>query len=133
MNMLMIGKNSITHDYLKKKIQSLGRNWKKMEEITDADYVHGKIFYKDLEIKKLGECHDLYVENDTLLLTDVFESFQNMYLEIDELDPTRFLTVAGLEWQAALTKTKVKDLLADISLLLMVEKGVRGGICHSIY
>ena len=45
MNMLMIGKNSITHDYLKKKIQSLGRNWKKMEEITDADYVHGKIFY----------------------------------------------------------------------------------------
>ena len=104
-----------------------------MEEITDADYVHGKIFYKDLEIKKLGECHDLYVENDTLLLTDVFESFQNMYLEIDELDPTRFLTVAGLEWQAALTKTKVKDLLADISLLLMVEKGVRGGICHSIY
>ena len=31
-------------------------------------------------------------------------------------------------------KTKVKlDLLFDIDMLLMVEKGIRGGICHSIY
>ena len=31
-------------------------------------------------------------------------------------------------------KTKVKlDLLTDIDMLLMVEKGIRGGICHSIY
>ena len=25
------------------------------------------------------------------------------------------------------------DLLTSISMLLMVEKGIRGGICHSIY
>ena len=25
------------------------------------------------------------------------------------------------------------DLLTDINRLLMVEKGIRGGICHSIY
>ena len=92
-----------------------------------------KDFIKILKQAKLGECHDLYVESDTLLLTDVFEDFQNVCLEIGELDPTRFLTAAGLEWQAALTKTKVKDLLADISLLLMVEKGVGGGLCHFIY
>ena len=31
-------------------------------------------------------------------------------------------------------KTKVKlDLLTDIDMLLMVEKGIRTGICHSIY
>ena len=31
-------------------------------------------------------------------------------------------------------KTKVKlDLLIDIDMLLMIEKDVRGGICHSIY
>ena len=34
----------------------------------------------------------------------------------------------------ALKKTKVKlDLFIGISMLLMVEKGIRGGICHSIY
>ena len=33
-----------------------------------------------------------------------------------------------------LKKTKEKlDRLTDIDMLLMVEKGVRGGICHSIY
>ena len=36
--------------------------------------------------------------------------------------------------EAAFKKTKVKlDLLTDINMLLMVEKGIRGGICHSIY
>ena len=31
-------------------------------------------------------------------------------------------------------KTKAKlDLLTDIDMLLMVEKVIRGGICHSIY
>ena len=30
--------------------------------------------------------------------------------------------------------TKVElDLLIDVDILLMVEKGIRGGICHSIY
>ena len=39
-----------------------------------------------------------------------------------------------LAWQAALKKSKVKlDLLNEINMLLMKEKGIRGGICHSIY
>ena len=30
--------------------------------------------------------------------------------------------------------SKVKlDLLTDINILLVVEKGIRGGICHAIY
>ena len=40
----------------------------------------------------------------------------------------------GLAWQAVLKKTKVKlNLLTDIDMLLMKEKNIRGGICHSIY
>ena len=46
----------------------------------------------------------------------------------------KFLSAPGLAWQAALKKAKVKlDLLTDIDMLLMVEKDMRGGICHSIY
>ena len=57
-----------------------------------------------------------------------------MCTKIYKLDPAKFLSVPGLAWQAALKKTKVKlDLLTDIDMLLMVEKGIRGGICHSIY
>ena len=76
----------------------------------------------------------MYVQSDTLLLADVFENFQNMCLKIYEPDLARFLNAPGLAWQAALKKTKAKlDLLIDIDMLLMVEKGIEGGICHSIY
>ena len=57
-----------------------------------------------------------------------------MCLEIYELDPAKFLSAPGLAWQATLKKTKIKlNLLFDIDMLLMVEKSIRGGICHSIY
>ena len=57
-----------------------------------------------------------------------------MCLKIYKLEPLRFLSALGLAWKAALKSTKVKlDLLTDIDMLLLVEKGIRGGICHSIY
>ena len=83
---------------------------------------------------KLGEYHDLFFQSNTLLLADVFENFRNMCLEIYKLDSSKIFSVAVLTWQAALKKTKVKlDLLTDIHVLLMIEKVIRGGICHSIY
>ena len=66
-----------------------------MEDISDANYAHTKIVCKDFEIKKIGEYHDLQVQSDTLLLADVFENFRNMYLEIYELDPAKFLPAFG--------------------------------------
>ena len=56
-----------------------------------------------------------------------------MCLKIYELDPAKFLSAPGLVWQVALIKTKVKlYILIDTDMMLMVEKGIRGGICHSI-
>ena len=105
-----------------------------MEDITDTDYVHAKKVCKDFEIKNLGKYHYLYIQSDTLLLTDILENFRSMCLKIYEFDPAKFTPAPGLAWQAALKKTKVKlDLLTDIAMLLMVEKGIIGGTCHSIY
>ena len=57
-----------------------------------------------------------------------------MGLEIYEVDPTKFPSVPGLAWQAPSKKAQVKlDLLTHIDMLLMVKKGTREGICHSIY
>ena len=58
-----------------------------IKDITIADCTHVKRVSKDFEIKDLGEYRDLYVQNDTLLLADVFENFRNMCLEIYERDP----------------------------------------------
>ena len=45
-----------------------------------------------------------------------------------------FLSPPGLAWQACLKKAGVKlELLTDIDMLLMVEKWIRGGICHAIH
>ena len=53
---------------------------------------------------------------------------------LEKLDTAKFLSAPKLAWQAALKKTKLKlDLLTDIDMLLMVEKGIRRGIFQSIY
>ena len=106
-----------------------------MEDITDAGNVHSKRVCKDFEIKNLEEYHDLYVQSDTLLLADVFENFRNTYLEMYELDPAHFLTSQGLAWKAGLKKTEIKlNLLTDIiDMLLMLEEGIRGGICCAFH
>ena len=63
------------------------------------------------------------------MLADVFENFRNMCLNEYGLDPAHFLPAPGLAWQACLKKTNVElELLADIDMLLIVEKGTRGGI-----
>ena len=56
-----------------------------------------------------------------------------MCLKEYELDPAHFLSLPGLAWQACLKKTNIElELLTDYDMLLMVEEGRRGGICHSI-
>ena len=105
-----------------------------LEDITDADYMHVKRVCTDFETKKWGEYHDLYLKTDVLLLPNVFENFRKMCLKISELDPVKSISVSGLAWQAALKNTEVKlELLTDIDMLLRVEKGIRGGTCHTIH
>ena len=54
--------------------------------------------------------------------------------KIYELDAAKYLSAHGLAWKAASKKIKVKlGLLTDINLLLMIEKDIIGGICHSVY
>ena len=105
-----------------------------MENIDDIDYRHGNNVFKSFKLENLGDYHDLYVKRDTLLLVDLFENFRNMCIKVYELDPAHFVSLPGLAWQACLKKTNIKlELLTDYDMLLMVEKGIRGGIRHSIH
>ena len=105
-----------------------------MENIDDIDYRHGNNVFKKFKLNNSGDYHDLYVQSDTLLLADVFGNFRDMCLKEYELDPAHFLSLPGLAWQACLKKTNIElELLTDYDMLLMVEEGIRGGICHSIH
>ena len=84
--------------------------------------------------KNLGDYHDLYFQSDILVLADAFESFRSKCIEIYELDPAQFLSAPGLAWKAFFKKTGINlELLADINMFLIVEKGIRGRICHEIH
>ena len=105
-----------------------------MEDITYVDQRHAKRVFKNLSNKNFGDYHDLYVQSDTLLLADVFQNFRNKCIEICELDHAHFLFAPGLAWQACLKKTEVRlELLIENDMLLMVQKEIRGGICHAIH
>ena len=89
---------------------------------------------KELNLKNLGISHDLYVQSDTLLLADALENFRNKCIEIYELEHAHSLSAPGLASQACLEKARVKlELLTDIDMPMIVEKGIRGGICHAIH
>ena len=105
-----------------------------MEGITDVDDRHAKKVFKEFKMNNLHNYHDSYVQSDTILPADVFENFRNKCIEIYKLDPARFLSAPGLAWQACLRKTGIMlELLTNINILLMIEKRLRGGICHAIH
>ena len=65
----------------------------------------------------------MYLISDLIRLTDVFVNFRKMCLEIYELDSVKFISAPSLACQAALKKTQLElDLIADIDMLLMIEK-----------
>ena len=105
-----------------------------MQNIEDIDYRHCNNVFNKFKLNNLGEYHDLFVQSDTLLLADVFENFRDICLKEYELDPAHFLSLPGLAWQACLKKINIElELLIDYDMILVVEEGIRGAICHSIH
>ena len=84
--------------------------------------------------QNMGDYHDLYVQTGTLLLPNVFENFREKCFEIYALDHSYFYSAPGLAWQACLKNEGVKlELLTDIDMFLMIEKGTRAGKCQSTH
>ena len=64
------------------------------------------------------------------MLADVFENIRENSIDIYKLDPAHFVSAPGLALRACLKKTKVElEFLTYSDMLLMVEEGIRGGMC----
>ena len=62
----------------------------------------------------LGNYHNLYLEKDMLLLSNIFKTFKMTCLEHYALNAAHFYTSTRLAWQACLKKTEVSlELLTD--------------------
>ena len=125
-----------------------------MKSISYQDYQNAQQVWNRLTPEHvkitLGDKHDAYLVTDVLLLADVFETFRNTCLKNCKLDPAHIYTAPGLAWQALL-KTAAEycehekrrdckvcpdefrlELLTDIYMLMMFEKGIRGGITQAV-
>ena len=92
-----------------------------MEDITVADYAQAKIVCKYFEIKVY--CQLIYLKTLKICVW----KYINLTL-------SKFFQLLDYHGKQLLKKTKVKlDLLTDTDMSLMVEKGIRVGICHSVY
>ena len=126
-------------DFEKFKKQSLPKKTSffsrlKQEKISDEDFDHAQRVWKECKLKNMGDFHDLYLKTDVLLLADVMENFRKLCEKHYELDPAHFFTIPGMAWDAMLKITGIElELLKDgqIEMLLMIEKGIRGGISNA--
>ena len=105
-----------------------------MSGVSDQDYEHAHRVWREFRINNLGEYHILYLCKDNILLANVFEAFRKVYLDNYKLDLAHFYTAPGLVWKACLKKTRIRlELLLDPDMLLMFERGIRGGITQFIH
>ena len=102
------------------------------EDIADDDYQHAINVWNTFKCKSIRDYHDLYLKSDVLLLSDVFENFRKTCLHhYNLLDPAHYYTSPGLAWDACLKETgQHLQLLNDYDMLMMIERGIRGGITH---
>ena len=76
----------------------------------------------------------IYILKHVILLENVFEEFRSTCIKHYELDPVNFYTSPGLAWEACLKKMGIRlELLTNPDMLLMFERGIRGGITQSIH
>ena len=100
-------------------------------KLNDEDYQHAINVWRTFRCKTIRDYHDLYLKSDVLLLADVFENFRLTCVKHYNLDPAHYYTSPGLAWDACLKETKQElELLHDYDMLMLFEKGIRGGITH---
>ena len=100
----------------------------KQKGITKKEYSRAKEIWDEFNCKSFEDYHDIYLKADVFLLADSFERFRDFFIEHHKIDPSYCFSSPGLTWECGLKYTGVElELLTDYDMLMMVEKGIRGG------
>ncbi|CAG8537417.1 6924_t:CDS:2 [Funneliformis mosseae] len=125
--------------YLMDKIKLLFRkgiflyNWTN-QNISKENYEHAKKVWQVFKMKNFEEYHDLYLETDVLLLTNVFMNYIIIYLKDDGLDLSHYVSASEM-FNNSLYKSSGAELklMTDMNEYLMVENRIRERMTMTLY
>ena len=88
--------------------------------ISEKDYQRANNVWNVFKMNSMGNCHDLYLNTDVLLLADVFEKFIKTCLDYYAC---HYFSSPGLSWDAMLKMTGIElELISNIEMHLFIEK-----------
>ena len=135
---LMLRKGAYPYDYMSSmsrfdetELPSQDAFYNRMNDqsLSDEDYAHAQHVWDTFKCNTMRDYHDLYLKSDVYLLADVFEKFRHDTQALYGLEAAHYYSMPGLCWDAALKHSGVElELITDIDMYQMVEKGIRGGV-----
>jgi DNA-directed RNA polymerase subunit RPC12/RpoP len=108
------------------------------ENISDIEYAHAKNVYEKFGCRTFRDYHNLYLETDVLLLSDVLANFKSSISHYFGMDPLHSISLPSFAERAMLyslfKKQKEIGLLDNdqIDTYKLIQKNIRGGICNAI-
>ena len=100
-----------------------------LSNIKDEEYEHAKNVFKTFKCKNLADYTKLYCLTDVLLLSDIWKVFTEESMKTYGLDPSHYITLPSLSWDAMLKFTDAKlELISNPTTHQFIERSVRGGI-----
>ena len=80
-------------------------------------------------LNNVGQCRDMYMKSDILLLAYIFEQFCKSCIDNYGLNANDYVSAASLSWDGMLKYTCVMlELLSEVDFLSFCALGLRGGI-----
>ena len=98
-------------------------------EVSSEDYAHARLVWAKFGLCNLKGISRPIFRNGCNITRKCFEAFRGVCTQNYGPDPAHFYTAPLLAWKACLKKTGIRlELLLDPNMLLMFERGIRGGI-----
>ena len=106
-------------------------NKKDESMISEQDYRHAQTVWNFFGCRNFQDYHELYLQTDVMLLTDIFEEFRTMCLREYKVDPAGYISLPAMSWDAMLRLTEVSLELFQPQtheVMTRFERAIRGGI-----